>query len=109
MRCTPPVSYTHLLGVGQIVDAEGHIAQGLALDVHGVGLPQTGTDEYALVAVAEQVVDGAVSYTHLAHRLLYRQGRAGSVCAEQTGGSCLLYTSLLTSSPNKLLTAVLAD
>ena len=26
--------------------------------MHGVGLPQTGTDEYALVAVAEQIVDG---------------------------------------------------
>jgi hypothetical protein len=46
------------LGVGQIVDAEGHIAQSLTLDVHGVGLPQTGTDEHALVAVAEQVIDG---------------------------------------------------
>ena len=52
------IAQTEGLGVGQIVDAKGHVAQALALDVHGVGLPQTGTDEYALVAVAEQVVDG---------------------------------------------------
>ena len=26
--------------------------------MHGVGLPQTGTDEHALVAVAEQIIDG---------------------------------------------------
>ena len=46
------------LGVGQVVDAKRHIAQGLALDVHGVGLPQTGTDEDAPVTVAEEIVDG---------------------------------------------------
>ena len=46
------------LGVGQVVDAKGHVAQRLAFDVHGVGFPQAGTDEDALVAVAEEVVDG---------------------------------------------------
>ena len=46
------------LGVGQIVDAEGHVAQRLALDVHGVGLPEARADKDALVAVPEEVVDG---------------------------------------------------
>ena len=46
------------LGVGQIVDAEGRVAQRLALDVHGVGLPQTSADKDALVAVPEEVIDG---------------------------------------------------
>ena len=45
-------------GVGQVVDAKRHVAKGLALDVHGVGLPQTGTDEDAPVTVAEEIVDG---------------------------------------------------
>ena len=52
------IAQTEGLGVCQIVDAKGHVAKALALDVHGVGLPQTGTDEHALVAVAEQVIDG---------------------------------------------------
>ena len=46
------------LGVGQIVDAEGHVAQRFALDVHGVGLPEARADKDALVAVPEEVVDG---------------------------------------------------
>ena len=52
------IAQTEGLGVCQIVDAKGYVAKALALDVHGVGLPQTGTDEHALVAVAEQIVDG---------------------------------------------------
>ena len=51
------IAQTEGLGVCQIVDAESHVAKALALDVHGVGLPQTGTDEHALIAVAEQIVD----------------------------------------------------
>ena len=46
------------LGVGEVVDAEGYVAQRLALDVHGVGLPEARADEDALVAVPEQVVNG---------------------------------------------------
>ena len=52
------IAQTEGLGVGQIIDAKGHVAKALALDVHGVCLPQTCTDEHALVAVAEQIVDG---------------------------------------------------
>ena len=52
------ITQTERLGVCQIVDAKGYIAQRLALDMHGVCLPQTGTDEHALVAVAEQIIDG---------------------------------------------------
>ena len=52
------IAQTEGLGVCQIVDAESHVAKALALDVHGVGLPQTGADEHALIAVAEQIVDG---------------------------------------------------
>src|SRR5699024_10789554 len=46
------------LAVGQVVDAEGGVAQAFALNVHGVGVPQARADEDALVAVPEQVVDG---------------------------------------------------
>ena len=52
------IAQTESLGVGQIVDAKGYVAKALALDVHGVGLPQTGTDEHALIAIAEQIVNG---------------------------------------------------
>ena len=49
---------THVEGLGacQVVDGKGHMAQGLALDVQGLRTPETGADEDALVAVAEQVI-----------------------------------------------------
>ena len=44
--------------VVEIVDAEVHVAQRLALDVQGVGLPHARAQEDGLVAVAEQILDG---------------------------------------------------
>ena len=53
--------YSNLVLVqnGKIIDALKRVDFEMCIrDRHGVGLPQTGTDEHALVAVAEQVVDG---------------------------------------------------
>ena len=41
----------------QIVDAEVHMAQGLSLDMEGIGLPDAGSHENSLITVTEQIVD----------------------------------------------------
>ena len=46
------------LGVGEIIDRKGDIAEAFALDIQTSGSPQAGADEDALEAIAEKIVDG---------------------------------------------------
>ena len=45
------------LGAVQIVDAEMHVAECLALDMQGIGFPYTCADEDRLVSVTEEILD----------------------------------------------------
>ena len=45
------------LGAVKIVDTEMHVAECLALDVQGVGLPHACADEDCLVSVTEEILD----------------------------------------------------
>ena len=83
-------------GVGQVVQAEEHVAEALALQAEGAGLLRAGADEDAGIAVSDQLVDhqhgadgriGADGDAHLLH--------AGLVAVEEALGQAELRDAVL--------------